>query len=90
MKLETSKGAWGVFVENVVETQAGSNVLIQVILEQTIDDEQFRMRNLEIIANAEDARDPSHAMGIAQRISEWIESTDGDGVLDTTDRTAHT
>lgn len=82
VRIETSKGNWGIFVESVVETRAGHNLLVKLILEQAIDDEHFRMRNLEVIANARVARDPDRAQDIAGRIKDWIESTEGDGFVD--------
>jgi hypothetical protein len=80
--VETAKGSWGIFVENIVETRAGQNLLVKIILEQTVDDEKFRMRNLEILVNAQAARDSDHASDIAGQIKCWIESTDGDGYVD--------
>lgn len=81
-KVETSKGCWGLFIETVIDTQAGRNLLVRVILEQMIDNERFRMRNLEIIVNTRDAYDPDSAPQIANRIRQWIESTEGDGFID--------
>jgi len=82
MGIETAKGHWGIFVEHVAETQGGRNLLVKIIVEQSIDDEHFRMRNLEIALNAKDARDPDRASDIAKRIVLWIETTDGDGFID--------
>lgn len=83
--VDTSKGSWGIFVQTVVETQAGHNLLVRIILEQSIDDERFRMRRLEIAVSADDARDPDRVPHIANRIRDWIQSTEGDGFIDMID-----
>jgi hypothetical protein len=84
MTVDTAKGAWGIFVEHLAETQGQHNLFVRIILEQTIDDEHFRMRNLEMLVNAEEARDPDFASDIAKRIGQWIETIDGDGFIDLT------
>jgi len=53
-----------------------------MILEQRIDDEHFRMRELSIAVKASDARDPDRSMFLTNRIRSWIESTEGDGFID--------
>jgi hypothetical protein len=85
MRIETAKGSWGIFVRHIGETQGGRNILIKIILEQGIDDEHFRMRNLEMVVNSRDARDSAHAADIASGISQWVESTEGDGFIEMTD-----
>jgi hypothetical protein len=84
--VETSKGSWGIFVDHVVETHEGRNVLVRLILEQMIDDERVRMRKVEVIVNTLDAHDPDLVDGIARRIRTWIESTEGDGFINITEQ----
>jgi hypothetical protein len=83
--VETSKGSWGIFVDHVVKTSQGQNVLVRMILEQMIDDERFRMRKVEAMVNARDAHDPNSVPRIVRRIRSWIESTEGDGFVDITE-----
>jgi hypothetical protein len=84
MSVDTAKGAWGIFVDHSVETREKRNLLVRIILEQMIDDERFRMRNLEMIVDAKKANDPDFASNIAEGIGRWIETTDGDGFIDLT------
>lgn len=84
IRIETAKGHWGIFVEHLAETHAGRNLLVRIILDQSIDEEHFRTRTLEIILRSQEARDPNRAAEIAVRIREWIENTEGDGFIDST------
>lgn len=56
--------------------------MVKVILEQTIDDEHFLMRNLGLVMDAEVARNPDSCPAVARRIRQWIESYEGDGFVD--------
>jgi hypothetical protein len=81
-QIESAKGSWLVAVETVAETIADRNLLLTLILEQRIDDEHFRMRELSSKVRASDARDPGRSAYLLDRIRDWIESTDGDGFVD--------
>ena len=80
--IETSKGKWLIAVETIVETVADGNLLLKLILEQGIDDEHFRMRELGVKIKSIDARDTDHSAISLNRIRDWIESTEGDGFID--------
>jgi hypothetical protein len=51
-------------------------------LEQSIDGEHFRMRELGVKIKSIDARDTDHSATSLSRIRDWIESTEGDGFID--------
>jgi hypothetical protein len=80
--IETSKGRWLIAVETIVETMADGNLLLKLILEQSIDDEHLRMRELGVKIKFIDARDPDRSATSLTRIRDWIESTEGNGFID--------
>ena len=82
-RIQTQKGTWLVAVETVAESSS-TNVLVRIVLEQAIDDEHFRTRQLGMIVNAREARNPDSVQSLANRILNWIESTEGDGFIDAT------
>ncbi len=73
-----------VAVETIVETKETTNLLLGIILEQSIDDERFRMRKVSVIVDAGEAHDPDKCPSLLGRIGKWIEATQGDGFLDLT------
>ena len=83
-QVKTSRGDWGIFVDNVVETQDGSKLLVRIILEQSVDEESFRVRRLSMTALAVELRDQTRLGDATGRIRDWIETTDGDGYFDLT------
>ena len=83
-RIDTRKGTWLVAVETISETKSGENLLVRIVLEQSVDDAHFRMRTLELIVRARDARDPDRKQDIARWICGWIESTEGNGHIDLT------
>jgi len=80
--VDTSKGEWGIFVQSVVDSQGGQNFFLTMILEQNIDDEHIRTRKLGMQVSATELVSPSGRSGILNQIRTWIETTDGDGFLD--------
>jgi hypothetical protein len=83
--VDTSKGTWLIAVETIAETLAHGNLLLNVVLEQRIDDEHFRTRELGIKVRAVDARDADRSVLLLNRIRNWIETTEGDGFVDMVD-----
>ncbi len=86
--VDTSKGLWLIAVESVVETQADRNVLLKIVLEQQIDEEHFRSRELGMLLTLREAIDPDQCPKMVSHIREWIDSADGDGFVDLTNRPA--
>jgi len=80
--IDTRKGTWLVAVEAIAETEAGADLLVKIILEQGVDDEHCRMRQLGMKICANEARNTDRAPHIMSRIRDWIESSEGDGFID--------
>jgi hypothetical protein len=51
--VESSKGGWLIAVETIVETISDDGLLLKMILEQRIDAEHFRMRELSIAVKSQ-------------------------------------
>lgn len=81
-KIDTGKGTWLVAVANVTETQGGKNLLLKLILEQRIDEETFRSRDLGLMVPAALILDPETLSQVIEGIRTWIETIEGDGFLD--------
>jgi hypothetical protein len=81
-KMDTGKGRWLIAVASVRETQGGQNLLLKLILEQSIDDESFTSRELGLMVSAAVILDPETCAQVVDRIQDWIETTEGDGFLD--------
>jgi hypothetical protein len=82
--VDTADGGWLVAIGTIAETGGAANLLLGIILEQSIDDEKIRMRKLSVIVDAREARDPDRVPDLLGRIRTWIEATQGDGFLDLT------
>lgn len=82
--VDTAGGGWLIAVETIAETQGTTNLLLGIILEQSIDHERFRMRRLSVIVDAGEAHDSDRCPNLLGRIRKWIEATEGDGFLDLT------
>jgi hypothetical protein len=82
IRIESRKGTWLIAVEAAADTLADGSLLVKLVLEQTINNEEFLMRQLGLKVKAFEARNPDCVPDIARRIRDWIESTDGDGFLD--------
>jgi hypothetical protein len=81
-RIETSQGRWLVAVYSVAEAQAGGTLLLKLILEQSIDEEHFRARELGIQLLASKLYDPDLFADVVSQIRHWIETTEGDGFLE--------
>jgi hypothetical protein len=80
--IDTAKGRWLVAVQSIAETHSGRNLLLGIVLEQNIDEQTFRSRELGIAIGTHEAHDPDQCSLLLDGIREWIETTDGDGFLD--------
>jgi hypothetical protein len=87
-RVDTSKGSWLIAVESMVEAQADGNLLLKIVLEQSIDEEHFRTRELGMLLPLREATDRDHCPMVVSQIREWIDSTEGDGFVDLTQRPA--
>jgi hypothetical protein len=87
-RVDSSKGEWLVAVHSIAQTRGGDTLLLGIIVEQNIDDESFRMRRIEAMVDKREANDPDRCTSLLDRIRGWIDSTEGDGFLDLTDRQA--
>lgn len=81
-RFAAANGEWLVAVDNVKQTQGNDNLLLNLVLEQGIDEEQFLLRKLGVAVPAAVALDPETCAQIVDRIREWLESAEGDGFLD--------
>jgi hypothetical protein len=81
-KMETGNGVWLIAVASVMETQSGQNLLLKLILEQSVDEETLRSRELSLMAPAAVILDTETSAQVIERIRDWIEKTEGDGFLD--------
>ncbi|HST10602.1 MAG TPA: hypothetical protein VLL05_09505 [Terriglobales bacterium] len=85
-RVDTSAGTWGIAVESAMESQTGSTILLKLILEQTIDEEHFQTRELGLTVYASEVYDSEVLPEMLNTIRRWIETTEGDGFLDLTNR----
>ncbi len=81
-KVDPADGTWLIAVASVSETQSGKDVLLKLVLEQNIDEETVRSRELGLVVSAAVILDPETCADVVDRIRKWIETTDGDGFLD--------
>ncbi len=84
--VDSSKGTWLIAVESMIETQGDGNLLLKIVLEQSIDEEHFRARELGMLLPLREAVDPDRCPNVLGWIREWIDSTEGDGFVDLTQR----
>jgi hypothetical protein len=81
-RLTAANGEWLVAVHNVTKTQGDDNLLLNLVLEQPVDEENVKSRELGLIVSAAVLFDPETSPQIIDRMRDWIETTDGDGFLD--------
>jgi hypothetical protein len=55
---------------------------LKLILEQSIDEEHFRSRELGMLVLTSKLYDPDLFGGVVNQIRHWIETTEGDGFLE--------
>ena len=80
-EVDTSKGYSGVFVQSVVESRKGENLVMTIILEQNVDEENIRTRKLQMLAGASQLATCMGRDRVIKQIRQWIETTEGDGAL---------
>jgi len=81
-RIETSRGGWLIAVHSIAEAQIAGTLLLKLILEQSIDDEHFRTRELGMQVLAVKLYDPDLFPDVVGQIRRWIETTEGDGFLE--------
>ena len=85
-QIDTSAGGWLIAVDSASKTQGSNVILLKLTLEQSIDLEHFRTRELGMTVFASDLNSPTQFGDVLTRIRHWIETTEGDGFLDLTHR----
>ena len=83
--IESSQGAWLIAVYSVAEAQAGNALLLKLVLEQSVDSDHFRSRELGMQVPARKLYDPRLFTEVVGEIRHWIETTEGDGFLELSD-----
>jgi hypothetical protein len=81
-RIQTSQGDWLIAVHSIAEGGSGGTLLLKLILEQSIDDEHFRTRELGMQVLAIKLYDPDLFAEVVSQIRHWIETTEGDGFLE--------
>ena len=81
-RIETAKGQWLIAIDSVAEAQAAGTLLLKLVLEQSIDEERFRTRDLGVLVFASKLHDPNLFGDVLNQIRHWIETTEGDGFLE--------
>lgn len=87
--IDDAEGGWLVAVQSAVKSQAGDTILLRLTLEQSIDEEHFRTRELGVTVYAAEVFDSELMAEMLGRIRAWIQTTEGDGFLDLTNRASH-
>lgn len=77
--VDTSKGAWGVYVQSIAHSQDGKHVFMTLILERNVDDEHIETRKLTLQVESEGLENVSGVDTVLNGIRRWIETTEGDG-----------
>lgn len=85
-RIETSQGGWLIAVYSVAEARAGGTLLLKLTLEQCVDDQRFSTRELGMQVLASKLYDPDLFAGVVSQIRHWIETTEGDGFLELSER----
>ena len=81
--ITTSKGSWGIFVQSVVEAVNRNQLFVTMILERNIDDEHIESRGLKMSVLGSELTTPAGRIGILSSIRNWIETSEGDGAINT-------
>jgi hypothetical protein len=87
--IDGAEGDWIVAVRSALKSQSGDTILLRQTLEQQIDEEHFRTRELGMTVYAPELYDPDVLGELHGRVSHWIETTEGDGFLDLTHGADH-
>ena len=80
--LGTAKGAWLIRVHSGFATNDGATIQLHLVLERRSDSSPAQFRRLNIVLPGLDIKVPLERVMIADRIRNWIEATEADGVLD--------
>jgi hypothetical protein len=81
-RIETSQGWWLIAVYSVAEARNGGTLLLKLILEQSIDEEHFRTRELGMQVLTLKLYDSDLFADVVGQIRHWIETTEGNGFLE--------
>jgi hypothetical protein len=81
-RIQTSQGRWLIAVQSIAEARVGGTLLLKLILEQNIDNEHFRTRELGMQVPAVKLYDPDLFADVVGHIRQWVETTEGDGFLE--------
>ena len=83
-EVDASKGYSGVFVQSVVESRKGENLVMTIILEQNVDEENIRTRKVQMLAGVSQLATCTGRDRVIKQIRQLIETTEGDGALTVT------
>jgi len=83
-RIDTSAGEWLIAVDSAAKTQGSDVIILELIMEQDIDEEHFRTRELGVKMSVSELDSPELFEGILIRLRRWVEATEGDGFLDLT------
>ena len=83
-RIDSSKGTWLIAVYSGADSQSGEWVLLNLVLEQSIDEEHFTARELGLTVLASELYSPDRLPSLLRRIRHWLETTEGNGFLDLT------
>ena len=79
--IDTSKGSWEIFVQSVLEAVNRHQFFVTLILERNIDDEHIESRRLKLSVLVSELTTPTGRIGILSSIRNWIETSEGDGAI---------
>jgi len=79
--IDTSKGSWGISVQSVVEAVNRNQLFITMVLERNIGDDHIQSRSLKMLVLGSELTTPSGRIGIFNSIRNWVETTEGDGAV---------
>ncbi|MBZ5571702.1 MAG: hypothetical protein LAO09_07475 [Acidobacteriia bacterium] len=80
--LGTAKGAWVIRVLSGFVTDDGATIQLCLVLERHSDSAPAQFRRLNVVLSELDLKVALARVMVADRIRDWIETTEADGVLD--------
>lgn len=80
--IRTDKGPWLLRVDSVLASNDRDNVALQLVLERVSEDESPVSRRLYVVCPERNLHIPQERVAIAEQIGHWLETTEGNGVLD--------
>jgi hypothetical protein len=78
----TTKGAWLIRVNAVLETEDADNAALQLVLENLSEETGSENRRLYLVVPTPSLDIPQERVAIAHHIRRWVETTSGNGFLD--------